>query len=233
MGKIYIIEDDDSLCRELAGVLSLDGHEPVTCEDFAKATQEALAMRPDAVVLDLKLPGADGLSICRGIRALSDVPILILTSSDAEFDEVMSMRLGADDYLTKPFSVAELLARLRVTLRRLGAAMPDSAPSVFRNGALRIDYAAGCVSLDGEEIRLTPIEYKLLCLLSRNVGKVLTHKYITQNIWGDSLESSTASLRVFMATLRKKLTRTPDSPAYIQTHVGIGYRMVRVEEKTE
>ena len=163
----------------------------------------------------------------------SNVPIIVISARSEDPDKIDALDAGADDYLTKPFSVAELLARLRVTLRRLGAAMPDSAPSVFRNGALSIDYAAGCVSLDGEEIRLTPIEYKLLCLLSRNVGKVLTHKYITQNIWGDSLESSTASLRVFMATLRKKLTRTPDSPAYIQTHVGVGYRMVRVEENME
>lgn len=125
----------------------------------------------------------------------------------------------------------ELLARLRVTQRRL-AAMQVSAPgasAVFTNGKLKVDYAAGCAFMDGKELHLTPGEYKLLCLLCKNVGKVLTHTYITQQIWGRSWENDVASLRVFMATLRKKLEKEPGSPQYIQTHIGIGYRMLRVE----
>ena len=135
-----------------------------------------------------------------------------------------------DDYLTKPFSVEELLARLRATLRRLAAAENGdfAGGAIFENGELKIDYAAGCAYLSGEELHLTPIEYKLLCLLARNVGKVLTHTYITGKIWGRSWDSDIASLRVFMATLRKKLQPDPTSPEYIQTHIGVGYRMVKV-----
>ena len=132
--------------------------------------------------------------------------------------------------MTKPFSVEELLARLRVTQRRLALMQtPQTQPSVYENGQLRIDYASGCVFFGGEELRLTPIEYKLLCLLARNTGKVLTHKFILQNVWGSSLDSDVGSLRVFMATLRKKLETAPDAPRYIQTHIGIGYRMMKIE----
>ena len=161
------------------------------------------------------------------------MPLIVISARSEDPDKIDALDAGADDYLTKPYSVAELLARLRVTLRRITNVSAEPTASVFENGDLRIDYSAGCVTLAGEEIRLTPIEYKLLCLLSRNVGKVLTHKFITQNIWGNSLDSTTASLRVFMATLRKKLKDSPDGVQYIQTHVGIGYRMIRVEEKTE
>ena len=230
---ILVVEDDLPVQNLITVTLKAEGYRYLTAQTGQAAVITAATHTPDIILLELALPDLDGVEVIRRVRSWSNVPIIVISARSEDPDKIDALDAGADDYLTKPFSVAELLARLRVPLRRLNTAVPDAAPSVFRNGALSIDYAAGCVSLGGEEIRLTPIEYKLLCLLSRNVGKVLTHKYITQNIWGDSLESSTASLRVFMATLRKKLTRSPDSPAYIQTHVGIGYRMVRVEENTE
>ena len=142
---------------------------------------------------------------------------------------------GADDYLTKPFSVDEMLARIRVALRRLNADQQavSRENTCYENGSLRIDYAAGCAWIGDEEIHLTPIEYRLLCLLARNTGKVLTHNYILKEIWGSYTSSEVGSLRVFMAMLRKKLQVGGDAQPYIQTHIGIGYRMLRQDRTTE
>ena len=155
----------------------------------------------------------------------------MISARSEDSDKIEALDCGADDYLTKPFSVEELLARLRVTQRRLNFIQTQvlSTSSVFINGKLKIDYAAGCAYLDDTELNLTPIEFKLLSLLSKNVGKVLTHKFITENIWGSSWDNDVGSLRVFMATLREKIEKSPDSPQYIQTHVGVGYRMIKVE----
>ena len=154
----------------------------------------------------------------------------MISARSEDADKIEALDAGADDYITKPFSVEELLARIRVTIRRLAmlgmGEMQDT--SVFENGDLKIDYTAGCTYLKEEELHLTPIEYKLLCLLARNVGKVLTHTYITRQIWGSSSENDIASLRVFMATLRRKLEPDKNGTVYIQTHIGIGYRMLRV-----
>ena len=192
---------------------------------------EASSHNPDIVLLDLGLPDMDGVEIIRKIRAWSNMPIIVISARSEDSDKIEALDAGADDYLTKPFSVEELLARLRVTQRRLAMMQNRSQveESVFTNGSLKIDYVAGCVYLNENELHLTPIEYKLLCLLSQNIGKVLTHTYITQAIWGSSWENDIASLRVFMATLRKKIESAPDSPQYIQTHIGVGYRMLRVE----
>lgn len=172
----------------------------------------------------------DGIEVIRKIRTWSNVPIIVISARSEDMDKVDALDAGADDYLTKPFSVEELLARLRVTERRLAAGQGEQmSTSTFVNGKLRIDYMAGCAYLEEQELHLTPIEYKLLCLLAKNVGKVLTHTFITQNIWGHSWENDVASLRVFMATLRRKLEKNSDSVQYIQTHVGVGYRMVKME----
>ena len=156
--------------------------------------------------------------------------IIVISARSEDNDKIHALDAGADDYLTKPFSVEELLARLRVTQRRLSLMTAEmfTASSVFVNGKLKVDYAGGCAYLDENELHLTPIEYKLLCLLSKNVGKVLTHTFITQQIWGRSWDNDVASLRVFMATLRKKLEPTEESTQYIQTHIGVGYRMIKV-----
>ena len=166
----------------------------------------------------------------KGEYKASDVTCISLEDiHNMDIDKIEALDAGADDYLTKPFSVEELLARLRVTFRRLNDMKSDMVQSsVFQNGDLKIDYAAGCAFMKNTELHLTPIEYKLLCLLSKNVGKVLTHTYITKEIWGSAWDNDVASLRVFMATLRKKIEENPSEPKYIQTHVGVGYRMLRV-----
>lgn len=173
----------------------------------------------------------DGVEVIRKVRSWSNMPIIVISARSEDTDKINALDAGADDYLTKPFSVEELLARLRVTQRRLSALQIGSVntDAIFTNGKLKVDYAAGCAFLDDQELHLTPSEYKLLCLLCKNVGKVLTHTFITQQIWGRSWDNDVASLRVFMATLRKKLEKEPDSPQYIQTHIGVGYRMMRVE----
>ena len=159
------------------------------------------------------------------------MPVIVISARSEDTDKIDALDAGADDYLTKPFSVEELLARLRVTQRRLLMVqnVSQSEASVFTNGQLRVDYGAGCAYLGGEELHLTPIEFKLLCLLCQNVGKVLTHTFIMQSIWGGSWDNDIASLRVFMATLRKKIEKEPSAPQYIQTHIGVGYRMLKVE----
>lgn len=222
---------DTAIGNLIATTLETQNYQFRRARNGAQAVMDALSYRPDVMLLDLGLPDMDGIDIIKKIRSWSNMPIIVVSARSDDRDKVAALDAGADDYLTKPFSVEELLARLRVTQRRLAAAQSEalSADSVFINGRLRIDFAAGCAYIDGGELHLTPIEYKLLCLLAKNVGKVLTHTFITQKIWGSSWDNDIASLRVFMATLRKKLEAAPDSPQYIQTHIGVGYRMLRVE----
>jgi len=227
---ILVVEDDIPVQNLMMTTLKAHDYKYLVAGDGETAILETASHNPDIVLLDLGLPDMDGVDVIRKIRTWSNVPIIILSARSEDTDKIEALDAGADDYLTKPFSVEELLARLRVTERRL-AVMQAEQPnnSIFTNGSLRIEYAAGCVFIGEEELHLTPIEYKLLCLLSKNVGKVLTHTYITQNIWGQSWENDVASLRVFMATLRKKLEKNLEGVQYIQTHVGVGYRMTKIE----
>ena len=227
---ILVVEDDKPVQNLMTTTLKAHDYRYLTAMNGETAILEASSHNPDIILLDLGLPDMDGIEVIRKIRTWSNVPIIIISARSEDTDKVETLDAGADDYLTKPFSVEELLARLRVTERRMAASQTEPVSSfVFVNGKLRIDYSAGCAFLEDEELHLTPIEYKLLCLLAKNLGKVLTHTYITQNIWGHSWENDVASLRVFMATLRKKLDKNTDGAQYIQTHVGIGYRMTRIE----
>ena len=227
---ILVVEDDRSIQNLMVTTLKAHDYKYLTAANGETAILEASSHNPDIILLDLGLPDMDGIDIIKKIRTWSDVPIIVISARSEDTDKIEALDAGADDYLTKPFSVEELLARLRVTERRLAAMQgKQMTDSVFINGKLRVDYSAGCAYLDDEELHLTPIEYKLLCLLSRNVGKVLTHTFITQQIWGHSWENDIASLRVFMATLRKKLDKNAYSVQYIQTHIGVGYRMLKVE----
>ena len=228
---ILVVEDDPAIRSLITTTLKAHDYRYLTAINGESAVLEASSHNPDIVLLDLGLPDIDGVEVIRRIRTWSNLPIIVISARSEDTDKIDALDAGADDYLTKPFSVEELLARLRVTQRRLDAQQAGAmnTDAVFTNGKLKVDYAAGCAFLDGQELHLTPSEYKLLCLLCKNVGKVLTHTFITQQIWGRSWENDIASLRVFMATLRKKLEQEPGSPQYIQTHIGVGYRMMRVE----
>lgn len=224
---ILVVEDDVAVRNLITTTLDTHDYRHIRAENGQNALQAISSQKPDIVLLDLGLPDIDGIDVIKRVRNWSEVPIIVISARCEDTDKIDALDSGADDYLTKPFSVEELLARLRVTQRRL-ASLKNSDPedSEFRNGEMKIDYAAGSVFMNGEEIHLTPIEYKLLCLLAQNSGKVLTHTFITNSIWGSSFDSDVASLRVFMATLRKKLDKSSKSgQQYIQTHVGVGYRM--------
>ena len=227
--KILVVEDDHAITNLIRTTLDTQEYQYHTAKNGAEALLDAVSYNPDVIILDLGLPDMDGVEIIHKVRGWSIVPIIVVSARSEDQDKVEALDAGADDYLTKPFSIDELLARLRVALRRSraeeGAAQTQS--SIYRNGGIVIDYAAGCVYMEGNEVHLTPIEYKLLCVLAKNTGKVLTHNYILKEVWGSVLASDTPSLRVFMATLRKKIEKNPSDPKYIQTHIGVGYRMIR------
>ena len=227
--KILVIEDDPAITNLIRTTLDTQDYQYHTARTGSAGLMDAVAYNADVIILDLGLPDMDGVEIIRKIRGWSTVPIIVVSARSEDSDKVEALDAGADDYLTKPFSIDELLARLRAALRRRQLDDTGLAPqeSVYRNGNLSIDYAAGCVYRDDREIHLTPIEYKLLCVLAKNTGKVLTHNYILKEVWGNAFSADASSLRVFMATLRKKVEENPATPQYIQTHIGVGYRMIR------
>lgn len=227
---ILVVEDDQAVRNLITTTLDMHEYKYRTAVNGESAIMEAVSYNPEVILLDLGLPDMDGTEVIKRVRSWSTVPIIVISARSEDTDKIEALDAGADDYLTKPFSVEELLARLRVTFRRLTyiQSTVDAETAVFINGSLKIDYGAGCVFLEENELHLTPIEYKMLCLLAKNVGKVLTHTYITKEIWGSSWDNDVASLRVFMATLRKKIEKDTQTPQYIQTHVGIGYRMLKV-----
>lgn len=231
---ILVIEDDVSVSNLIATTLETQQYKYILAKNGQDGIHMAVSHNPDILLLDLGLPDMDGIHIIKKIRSWSTMPIIVVSARSDDLDKIEALDVGADDYITKPFSVNELLARLRVTLRRLHYIrnLSEKESSVFINGSLKVDFNTNCVYVKNEELHLTPIEYKLLCLLCKNIGKVLTHKFITNEIWGNGWNNDVGSLRVFMATLRKKIEKK-DTTQYIQTHVGIGYRMLRVEENLQ
>ena len=194
---VLVVEDDAPVRNLISTTLKTRGYEYLIAQNGESAIMEASSHNPDVVLLDLGLPDIDGVDVIKKIRTWSEMPIIVISARAEDKDKIDALDAGADDYLTKPFSVEELLARLRVMGRRLSSMQScGKSDSLFVNGDLKIDYAAGCAYLSGEELHLTPIEYKLLCLLSKNVGKVLTHTFITQKIWGAAWERNVAALRV-------------------------------------
>ncbi len=230
--KILVVEDDKSVSHLIATTLKINGYSYITAANGGEAISLCSSHHPQLILLDLGLPDIDGIEVIRAVRAWSSAMIIIISARGEDSDKISALDAGADDYLTKPFSIEELLARIRAAQRRMKYITSVGEEShVFRNGSLSIDYASNLVRLNDTEIHLTPIEYKLLCLLARNVGKVLTHSYIIDRIWGNAMETDIVSLRVYMTSLRKKLKEGSES--MIQTHIGIGYQMPRIEGTRE
>lgn len=227
--KILVVEDDSAVRNLVSTALDLHGYLHKQVGTGAMALLELSTNRYDLLLLDLGLPDMDGTEIIGKLRGWSNIPIIVLSARLEDKDKIEALDAGADDYLVKPFSVDELLARLRVWLRRVRqiGELEDGDPAEYANGDLRIDYLKQIATLRGEELHLTPYEYKLLCLFAKNTGKVLTHTYILKSIWGNESESAVSSLRVFMVSLRRKIESDPANPAYIKTHVGVGYRMMQ------
>lgn len=229
---IMVVEDDKPVGNLITTTLKMNQYRHILTATGSAAIMEAVSHRPDIILLDLGLPDMDGIEVIRSVRSWSRCPIIVISARSEDKDKIDALDAGADDYLTKPFSVDELLARLRSTVRRIQYLEDhgEEESPVFENGQLKIDYSSATVTVNGEEIHLMPIEYSLICLLAQNIGKVLTHSYILDKVWTNSIESDLSSLRVYMASLRKKIEKGCERGTYIQTHIGIGYRMVRVEK---
>ena len=229
--QILVVEDDAPVRNLITTTLDTQNYKYQTAVNGTQAIMSAVSAKPDIFLMDLGLPDMDGIEVIKKIRSWSVAPIIVISARNDDKDKIKALDAGADDYLTKPFSVEELLARLRSTLRRIQylESKGNVEEAVFRNGELEIDYSSATVKVGDREIHLMPMEYNLLCLLAKNVGKVLTHQYILDKVWTNALESDLSSLRVYMATLRKKIEPDKEHAKYIQTHIGIGYRMVRTD----
>lgn len=222
--RVLIIEDDKSIQNLLRISLKASGYSCEVTETGLSGISLCLANNPDIILLDLGLPDIDGFEVLTQIRMHSSVPVIVISARDQEREKVVALDAGADDYVTKPFNIPELLARIRVALRH---AIPrDIEPTLFSVGGLLIDYERRIVSVDGEEVHLTPIEFRLLALLAEHSGKVLTHQYIQKKVWGYETNDEYQSLRVFMANIRRKIEPESSHPLYILTEIGIGYRLI-------
>ena len=224
-----MVEDDAAIRSLITTALETENYKYHVAKNGNQAIMEAATQAPELILLDLGLPDIDGVDVIRKIRTWSTVPITVISARSEDKDKIDALDVGADDYITKPFSTAELLARIRGNYRRIQYIQNNQqgGTSVFHNGSLTIDYQMQTVYVKEEEIHVTPIEYKILCLLAKNLGRVLTHTHITKEIWGSSLEGDIASLRVHVATVRKKIEKKDSSNKCIQTHIGIGYCMVK------
>jgi two-component system KDP operon response regulator KdpE len=221
-----LVEDEPQMRRFLRATLTSHGYRFLDATSCAQALGAATAQRPDLILLDLGLPDGDGVELARQLREWSRTPIIVLSARDREDDKVAALDAGADDYLTKPFGVGELLARIRVSLRHAEReAAGTGGDPVIEAGPLRIDLARREVTAGSRQIRLTPIEYRLLVLLARNAGKVLTHRQILKEVWGPAHVNQTHYLRVYMAQLRAKLEPDPARPSLLLTEPGVGYRL--------
>ena len=232
-GRVLVVDDEHSIRRAVGRALTARGYDVQLATDGEEALSMAAAFQPDLVVLDLNLPALDGLSVCRQLRVWSPVPILVLSVREDEADKVAALDLGADDYLTKPFGIDEILARVRALLRRAGA-QGAPKPVRFRTDELEIDLDTSSVTRAGAEVRLTKTEWALLTELCQHPGKLLTHRWLLERVWGPGYAEDVDVLRVFISQLRKKLEQDPARPKLIATDPGIGYRwLLRPTDETE
>lgn len=230
--KVLIIEDEKSISYLISTVLTANGYDTIKAYNGEDACTMLDSYRPDLVLLDLGLPDMDGVEIIRRIRKSSTLPIVVVSARTRERDKIEALDLGADDYLTKPFGGGELLARIRTALRhtRTQASNPSLARTgVYRSGDLMIDYDRHLIQLAGEDVHLTQSEYKIVALLTRYAGKVLTYDFILKEIWGPKAVGDTRNLRANMAKIRRKIEKNPAAPRYIFTEVGVGYSMLEGE----
>ena len=221
---VLVVDDEPQLRRFLRASLPTRGYRLIEAASGAEALTQAAARTPDLVLLDLGLPDLDGVEVTRRLREWSAVPILVLSARDQEIDKVRALDAGADDYLTKPFGTEELLARMRVALRHAVSGTGPDEP-VVRVGELKVDLGTRRVSMGDREVRLTRTEYRLLSLLARSAGKVLTHRHLLKEVWGPNAVGQTHYLRVYMGQLRHKIEADPAQPRYLLTETGVGYRL--------
>jgi two-component system, OmpR family, KDP operon response regulator KdpE len=222
---VLLVEDEPQLRRFLTATLRAHEYRVIEAATAREGRAHAAGRNPDLVLLDLGLPDADGLEVTRAIREAGRIPIIVISARGQEQDKVTALDLGADDYLTKPFGVPELLARIRVALRHAAEPVESRLDSIFEVGELRVDPVRREVRRDGEEVHLTPTEYRLLSVLVRHAGRVVTHRHLLQEVWGTNYAEQTHYLRVYMAQLRHKLERDPTRPQLLATEPGVGYRL--------
>ena len=222
---VLLIEDEPQMRRFLRAALENEGYRLVEVGTAREGLAQAAGQNPDIILLDLGLPDGDGIDLTRRIREWARVPIVVISARGQERDKVAALDAGADDYLTKPFGVGELLARMRVALRHAARAAGGPEEPVFTSGDLRVDLERRQVFVDDKEVHLTPTEYKLLVTLVRHAGKVLTHRQLLKEVWGAGTVTQTPTLRVHMTQLRHKLERDPAQPRHLLTEPGVGYRL--------
>jgi two-component system KDP operon response regulator KdpE len=223
---VLVVEDEEEIRRFLRATLAVRGYRLLEAVTGQEALNLAASHVPDVVLLDLGLPDIDGLTVARRLREWSAVPIIVLSARGMERDKIAALDSGADDYVTKPFGIGELAARMRVALRHAARAVQPGPEPVFEVGDLAVDLARRRVTLSRQEVHLTPLEYRLFSCLVRNAGRVVTHKQLAIDVWGDQALEQTQYVRIYMRQLRNKLEATPARPRYLLTEAGVGYRLV-------
>ena len=225
---IIVIEDEAQIRRFLRTTLAAEGYQVIEAETGKQGMTEAETRKPDLIILDLGLPDMDGVEVVKRLRAWSSVPVIILSARSQERDKISALDAGADDYLVKPFGVGELLARIRVALRHVFSPANGEEVGVFSVDQLKVDMVQRNVTVGGAEVHLTPIEYRLLTVLVKHAGKVLTHRLLLKEVWGPNYVDRAHYLRVYMGILRYKLEKDPACLRFLLTEVGVGYRLAAV-----